>query len=302
MRTRNRSADPTARARSGHAACGAAFCYGGWSRHASRPPLPCSVCGRVFRARRAVGAGRRVQRCRLVCGRGARSDAVWSSHAGCAHRANKVVASLRICCPSGFASGLRSLRSLRGSRGCPQQIRIEAPLYPTPPAHPSFRQQSRQWALAALMLAGRAAHHDFRCDRGRPRPPIVTILAGHSGPPLHRPLRGLGGAAVVRRAHDAPCGIGHGFRDRCTLSAPSKCERRLHARKVSRRRQATGRAKRRCAPRFAGFPFGTSDGVGPSIGMAFGPRDRRRAGGHRWPPSFLTKGGQRCHATPNTSS
>jgi len=360
MRRGERMPEPTARARSGHAACEAAFFLRRWSRHASRPALPFPWCGGVFRARRertppvcgrpctpramaptdrarsapaalidatgrartvvaarvapglglrvdsglvtagargrqlrrqprgapaapkppspvcVVGGGRRVDRSRPVGGGGARPSASWSSDVGSAHCANKAVASLRICSP---ASRAPVAGSLRGSRGCPEHMRIKAPLYPTPPAHPSFRQQSRQWAVAALMGAGRVAHHGFRSDRGRLRPPIVTILAGHSGPPLHRPLRGLGGAALVRRAHDAPRGFGRGSRAL-----------------VSRWRQATGRAKRRCAPRFAGSPFGTSGGVGPSHGMAFGPCRSVAPGGHRWPPSFLAKGGQRCHA------
>jgi len=344
MHPGKRGVEPTARARSGHAACEAAFFMRHWSRHASRPALPFPWCGGVFRVRRertspvcgrpctpravaptdrarsqpaalieptgrartavaarvapglgvrvdsglvtagargnvrstkprgapaapkppppvcAVGGGLRVDRSRPVCGGAARPGGFRSSDVGSAHCANKAVASLRICSP---ASRAPVAGSLRGSRGCPEQIRIKAPLYPTPPAHPSFRQQSRQWAVAALMIAGRAAHHGCRSDRGRPRPPIVTILAGHSGPPLHRPLRGLGGAAVVRRAHDAPRGIGHGLR----------------ARMDSRRRQAIGRAKRRCAPRFAGFPFGTSDGVGPPKGWPSDSVDRSRSVG-----------------------
>jgi len=255
---RRRNAEPTARARSGHAACDASFPIPRRPRHASRPALRFPWCGRWFRDQRAVGGGLRVDRCRLVCGGGARPGGFRSSDVGSAHCANKAVASLRICSP---ASRAPVAGSLRGSRGCPEQIRIEAPLYPTPPAHPSFRQQSRQWAVAALMCAGRVAHHAFRSDRGRPGPPIVTILAGHSGPPLHRPLRGLGGAAKMRRA------LGRSPWDR---------KRAARALKDPRRRQATGRAKRRCAPRFAGFPFGTSGGVGPPVGWPSARVDRSR--------------------------
>jgi len=292
MRRRERIAEPTARARSGHAACDAAFPIPRRPRHASRPALRFPWCGRWFRDQRAVGAGLRIDRPRPVGGGAARPDASWSSDVGSAHCASKVVASLRMCSP---ASRAPVAGSLRGSRGCPEPMRIETPLFSTPPAHPSFRQQSRQWAVAALMVVGHVAHHGGRCDRDRPRPPIVTILAGHSGPPLHRPLRGLGGAAVVRRAHDAPRGIERSFRDRCTPNAPGGCGRWPHARKVPRRRQATGRAKRRCAPRIAGFPFGTSDGVGPPMGWPSARVDRPRLVGVASLLPFWRK--EACNAT-----
>jgi len=211
MRTRNRMPDPAARARCGHAACGAAFPMRRWSRHASRPPLPFPTCGRWFRARRAVVAGRRVHRRRLVCGRGARPDAFWSSASGSAHCANKAVASLRMCSP---ASRAPVASSLRGSRGCPEPMRIETPLCPTPPAHPSVAQQSRPLrrrsgrAPAALPSAPGSAHHASRgrnghascVSLGAPPAPAASGLAAIA----HRATSALEGRKTCSSRNPSP--------------------------------------------------------------------------------------------------
>jgi len=268
MHPGERREEPTARARSGHAACEAAFFMRGWSRHASRPALPRPPCGRWFRAQRAEGGGLRVERARLVCGGGARPGGFRSSHIGSAHCADKAVASLRICSP---ASRAPVASSLRGSRGCPEQIRTETPLYPTPPAHPSVAQQSRplrhhsRRAVAALPSQPGSARRAFSGRNGHAS--CVSL-----GAPPAPAASGLGGAAEVRRAHDASRGIDRGFRAL-----------------VPRRRQATGRAKRRCAPRFAGFPFGTSGGVGPPVGWPSARVDRSRLVGVASLLPFLRK-------------
>jgi len=255
MRRRERIAEPTARARSGHAACDAAFPIPRRPRHASRPALRFPWCGRWFRDQRAVGAGLRIDRPRPVGGGAARPGGFRLSDVGSAHCANKAVASLRICSP---ASRAPVASSLRGSRGCPSQMRIKAPLYPTPPAHPSVGQQSRPL-------------------RHRSRRGVAALPSG---------LGSVIGVGPGRKGHDscgslgappAPAASGLGGALQCAARStrPVGSDDGRTPWKDSRHQQAPVSAKWRFAPGCAGFPFVTARGGPVSKGMAFGPRDRR---------------------------
>ncbi len=189
------------------------------------------------------------------CLRAQRRTVAGSSNVGLSNHANKAVASLRMCSPAARAL-VATLPP--GQQGLPFTHADRSSALSYPPCAPVVPATIAPIAASLRSVVCCVGHRSVTARPTLCRAAKCTILAGLSGPPLHRLLRRLGGALLVR----------------CPPGALWWFDGVSPALNDSRHQQAPVSAKWRCAPGCAGSPFVTAQGGPVAHGLAFGLRVR----------------------------